>query len=281
MTDIVAGEPIEIVPSLKASNPLWLEATEQLLVCVNQSGVAVVQRVAGKWQTDNLTGTNGIVCLGLEGVRIVIGLQNRVEVGTLEAQTQRLLGGRQRITIRRTEKTGEWVDAPSSRADLNNIQIDTVCPARGGSTFFTDPRSASAGGGLYVFREDGESKRIYVGESLRGIVYIDDTIYVSDLKNLAIIQLRVDDEFGTEVVSSIAMPKFAGQGPDGLALDGLGNLYGACKEGVIVFDEARKPVGMIPIRNASGCVFGGTDKKELFVTARDAIYLVPMVVQGR
>jgi gluconolactonase len=81
--------------------------------------------------------------------------------------------------------------------------------------------------------------------------------------------------------------------PDGITADEKGDVYVASwAEGAVhVFDKAGKPLGKITVKsanpadgrggNASNCVFGGPDRKTLYITGNGGCYKVPLLVAGR
>lgn len=74
---------------------------------------------------------------------------------------------------------------------------------------------------------------------------------------------------------------FVSQGSDGMTLDDQGNLY-LTGNGVTVYDPAGQKIAHIPVPEkwTSNLCFGGRDKKELFITASEAIYILRMRVRG-
>ncbi len=74
---------------------------------------------------------------------------------------------------------------------------------------------------------------------------------------------------------------FANLGSDGMTLDTEGNLYLTGK-GVSVFSSAGEKIAHIPINESwtANVVFGGRDRKTLFITARDSFYALRMRVRG-
>ncbi|WP_442846810.1 SMP-30/gluconolactonase/LRE family protein [Leeuwenhoekiella sp. H156] len=74
---------------------------------------------------------------------------------------------------------------------------------------------------------------------------------------------------------------FTDQGSDGMTLDSKGNVYLTGK-GVTIYDPKGTQVEHIPIPKdwTANVTFGGTDRKSLFITAQQAVYLLEMNVQG-
>ena len=74
---------------------------------------------------------------------------------------------------------------------------------------------------------------------------------------------------------------FAGMGSDGITLDQRGDLY-LTGDGVTVFDPSGEKIAHIPVpaRWTANLCFGGKDKKDLFITASESIFILPMRVKG-
>ena len=74
----------------------------------------------------------------------------------------------------------------------------------------------------------------------------------------------------------------AEQGSDGMTLDDEGNLY-LTGDGVLVFDQAGRPIDQIPVSNekwTANVSFGGKDRHTLFITASTGLYAIRMRVKG-
>jgi gluconolactonase len=73
--------------------------------------------------------------------------------------------------------------------------------------------------------------------------------------------------------------------PDGMTLDGHGNLYIACGgKGVLVYSSDGRKIGAIGeaqgVPSASNCCFGGPDFRTLFITSRDKFLGIETQVRG-
>ncbi|MCI0683426.1 MAG: SMP-30/gluconolactonase/LRE family protein [Gemmataceae bacterium] len=77
----------------------------------------------------------------------------------------------------------------------------------------------------------------------------------------------------------------ADRGIDGMCVDVQGNIYGAAGRGktagVVIFTPAGKKIGFIPTPDApTNCVFGGQDRKMLYVTAGRSLYRIRLNAEG-
>ena len=69
--------------------------------------------------------------------------------------------------------------------------------------------------------------------------------------------------------------------PDGFAVDDQGYLYLTTGAGVDVYDPQGNLFGNIPVpKQPANCTFGGTDRRTLYITAREDVYKVTLNVAG-
>jgi sugar lactone lactonase YvrE len=74
---------------------------------------------------------------------------------------------------------------------------------------------------------------------------------------------------------------FAERGGEGLAVDKQGNVYIAAGQ-VFVFDRSGQQIGTIKVpERPSQLLFGGPDRKTLFIAARSSLYAVQTRYPGR
>jgi gluconolactonase len=70
-------------------------------------------------------------------------------------------------------------------------------------------------------------------------------------------------------------------GSDGMTLDEKGNIYLTTGKGVLIFNAKGDMIARIKVpHEPSNICFSGKDKNVLFITARKAIYTLPMKVKG-
>lgn len=74
---------------------------------------------------------------------------------------------------------------------------------------------------------------------------------------------------------------FCLQGSDGMTLDERGNVY-LTGDGVTVYDREGKKIAHIPVPEkwTANLCFGGKDRKTLFITASEGVYVLKMQVKG-
>jgi gluconolactonase len=167
----------------------------------------------------------------------------------------------------------------------NDLWID----ARGG-IYFTDPyyqrpywartRSELDGEKVYYLRR-GARQPVAVVADLRkpnGIVGTPDgkTLYVSDLGDGKTYAYSIGAGGRLEDRRLFCM-----QGSDGMTLDERGNVY-LTGDGVTVYDPAGRKIAHIPVPEkwTANLCFGGKDRKTLFITASEGVYVLRMRVRG-
>ena len=67
----------------------------------------------------------------------------------------------------------------------------------------------------------------------------------------------------------------ANENGDGIKCDRNGNIYLCAQEGIVIINDDGKRLGILKLPAVpANCCFGGTDAKDLFITARENIYLI-------
>jgi hypothetical protein len=99
----------------------------------------------------------------------------------------------------------------------------------------------------------------------------------------------VADEFGQKTWrftvkpdGSLSDPQlFAEEGEAGLAADSQGNVYVAAGQ-IFVYDSTGRPIDCLDVpERPNALVFGGRDRRTLFVAARSSLYAVRLKFAGR
>jgi len=161
---------------------------------------------------------------------------------------------------------------------------------RKGGIYFTDPyyqrpywtRTKPDIDGMKVYYlPKGKDQAILVADSLvrpNGIVGTPDGkwLYVADIQDRKTYKYRINKD-----ATLTDRQLFAEMGSDGITLDEKGNLYLTGK-GVTVFNPSGEKIAYIPVgtKSTSNLCFGGKGKKELFITAVESVYVLPMRVKG-
>jgi len=169
---------------------------------------------------------------------------------------------------------------------------DLILDSKGG-IYFTDPgpRPVVAGRIVYVY---------YLAPGAKVPIIIDDKIarpngitLTTDRKTLLVDDTVGETIFAYDIQSDGTVknrrpfaklhdiPSGENSGGDGMALDRDNRLYVASLTGVQIFDKTGRYLGTIPVsRQPSNVAFSGSDKKTLFITAREGLYKLRMLASG-
>jgi gluconolactonase len=202
-------------------------------------------------------------------------------------------GGLQRVARLRSGADGKGIVAAVLAAQFegkpfnrpNDLALDNA-----GGVYFTDPNYRQAPPeqpvqGVYYVNRAGQVTRV-VDDLPRpnGILVSQDgkRLYVANIERRQIMQydIAAPGRLSGANVLFTGDEQLDGNGPDGMALDAQGNLYGSYKTVVVVTADGAL-VGRINVpEKPANCKFGGADNKTLYITARTSLYKAPMKVAG-
>jgi gluconolactonase len=167
----------------------------------------------------------------------------------------------------------------------NDLWIDNK-----GGIYITDPyyqrpywqrQAPEISGEKVYYLPKGKQELIPVADDLlkpNGIVGTPDGqyLYVADIQANKTYKYRINPD-GTLSDKQL----FTKQGSDGMTLDDRGNVY-LCGNGVTVYNPKGEKILHIPIpaKWTGNICFGGKGKSMLFITASEAIYVLPTLVKG-
>lgn len=159
-----------------------------------------------------------------------------------------------------------------------------------GSAFFTDPfyrrswwnhtEKPQEKQCVYYLAPDHKTVKLIAGDLKQpnGIIGTPDgkTLYVADIGDNKTWVYRINTD-GTLSEKKL----FCELGSDGMTIDKKGNIYITGK-GVTVFDKTGKRLGNISVSEnwTANVCFGGSDRKELFITASKGLYRIRTRVRG-
>jgi gluconolactonase len=70
--------------------------------------------------------------------------------------------------------------------------------------------------------------------------------------------------------------------PDGMKIDGAGNIFATGPGGVLILSPQGKHVGTIELPEIpANCAWGDADGKTLYITARTSVYRVKLAATGK
>jgi gluconolactonase len=169
---------------------------------------------------------------------------------------------------------------------------DLILDSKGG-IYFTDPgpRPVVPGRIVYVYYLRAGSKQPIVLDDTvtrpNGIILTTDerTLLVDDTVGDTVFAYDVQVNGTVRNKRSFAIlqgiPAGQDSGADGMAIDRDNRLYVTTATGVQVFDRNGRYLGTIPVpRQPSNVAFSDTDRRSLYITAREGLYRLRMLSQG-
>jgi gluconolactonase len=133
---------------------------------------------------------------------------------------------------------------------------------------------------VYYLPRGSKSAQLAAGSFNRpnGIVGTPDGkyLYIADIGAGKIFRYTIANE-GTLIDKQLLINR----GADGMTLDNKGNIYLTGSDGVYIYDKKGQYIATIEVpKGASNVCFSGKEKNTLFITAKNAIYTIPMTVKG-
>jgi gluconolactonase len=184
-----------------------------------------------------------------------------------------------KVTVLVDQLNGQHLNGP------NDVWVDPK-----GGLFFTDPyyqrdywtRTAPEMPGQYVYYlAPGQRQPVAVEKELQkpnGLIGTHDgrLLYVADIGGNKTYRYQLGAG-GALTDKQLFVP----QGSDGMTIDERGNIYLTGK-GVTVYSPAGQQLAHIDVPGewTANVCFGGKDRKTLFITASEAVYVLPMRVKG-
>lgn len=159
-----------------------------------------------------------------------------------------------------------------------------------GDIYFTDPyykrdywtRTARdlSSNDVYYLPKGAKQPRLVANGMIRpnGIVGTADGkyLYIADIGAGKTYQYAIENN-GDLAGKQLLME----YGSDGMTLDEKGNIYLTARNGILIFNAKGQLIARIKVPHGpSNICFSGKDKNVLFITAREAIYTLPMKVKG-
>jgi gluconolactonase len=169
---------------------------------------------------------------------------------------------------------------------------DLILDSKGG-VYFTDPgpRPVVPGRKVFVYYlPAGARQPILLDDEIarpNGIIITTDgrTLLVDDTVGDTVfawdIQLDGSVRNKRPFAKLVGIPAGQDSGADGMAVDRENRLYVTTATGVQIFDKNGRYLGTIPVpRQPSNVAFSDTDKRSLYITARQGLYRLRMLSQG-
>ncbi len=159
-----------------------------------------------------------------------------------------------------------------------------------GSIYFTDPLykrpywkheiPADNPRGVYRVSPEGKIEKVADGfKQPNGIIgdTENETVYVADIGGKKIFRFDIDED-GKLVNRKL----FCESGSDGMTIDEKRNVYLTNSKGVTVFNPDGELIETIPVPRGwtANVTFAGPKRSQLFITAGNSVFTIPMAVRG-
>lgn len=191
-------------------------------------------------------------------------------------------GGNRQVTAMNKQGEIEVIASECNGKKLNSP--NDLWPDKVGGVYFTDPRYGDMEGleqpGFHVYYIDTKGR---VNRILTDLVKPNGIIGTSDNKYLYVADPGDNKTYRYAIKRPGKLgPRevFCESGSDGMTLDEQGNLY-LTSGGVKVYSPKGDYLGEIETSESpANVVFGGADRKTLYITARSSFYSLRMAVAG-
>lgn len=183
-------------------------------------------------------------------------------------------------TVLVTDYEGKLFNGPNDLWIAPNGSMYLTDPIYKRDYWTRDPEIQVGGEHLYYVSPD-HSK---ITKADEGLVKPNGIVGTPDGKKLYVADIGDDKTYVYDIGEDGSLKNrklFAPMGSDGMTIDNQGNIY-LTGPGVTVFNKEGEQIAHIPIdeRHTANVVFGGKDRKTLFITAMDSVYGLKMKVKG-
>jgi gluconolactonase len=193
-----------------------------------------------------------------------------------------------RLTVLADRYDGKRLNSPNDLVYKSDGAVYFTDPPFGLPQFYDDPRKELPYSGVY--RSSGGKVTLLTRElkGPNGIAFSPDEkyLYVGNWDPAAKVVLRFpvrrDGSLDASTVFTDLTQEIPGEEAlDGIKIDKLGNLYLAAPDGLRIYSSEGKHLGTViaprPIHNFA---WGGDDGRTLYLTARDRLYRIALLVEG-
>lgn len=212
--------------------------------------------------------------------RLTINEHGRHRVARLDADGK--------VTVLAESYRGKRLNSPNDLVYASNGTLYFTDPPFGLPKFYDDPRKELPFSGVYRLRGGKLSLESKALRGPNGIALSPDErfLYVGNWDPQAKLVLRhavrADGSLGTpETFIDLTRAIPGDEALDGLKVDRGGNVYLSAPGGVWIFASDGRHLGTIrapkPVHNFA---WGGEDGSMLYLTARDTLYRIPLLVEG-
>ena len=182
---------------------------------------------------------------------------------------------------------GKRLNSPNDVVFKSNGDMYFTDPPFGLPKAFDDPERELEFCGVYRLRKDG-TLTLLTKElgAPNGIAFSPDEkkLYLSDYKRAAWLAYDVKEDGtipnGRTFFEATEFKKHRPGSPDGMKVDGRGNIFGGGPGGIYVFSPEGKHLGTFDFGVPTGNCNWGEDGSTLFITSNTAIYRIRLNTKG-
>jgi gluconolactonase len=192
------------------------------------------------------------------------------------------------VTVLADRYEGKRLNSPNDLVYRSDGAVYFTDPPFGLPRFYDDPRKELAFSGVFRARNVNVALLAKDLRGPNGLAFTPDEkfLYVSNWDPNAKVVLRYpvlrDGSLGTPMTFADLTTEVPGEEAlDGVKVDAGGNVYLAAPDGLRIYAADGRHLGTVkaprPIHNLA---FGGADGHTLYLTARDRLYRLPLLVGG-
>jgi gluconolactonase len=183
---------------------------------------------------------------------------------------------------------GKRLNSPNDLAYRSDGAVYFTDPPFGLPRFDADPRKELAFSGVYRAKNGKLTLLTRELKGPNGIAFSPDErfLYVGnwDPQNKVVLRfpVRRDGTLGKSTVFADLTREVPGEEAlDGIKVDKLGNVYLSAPDGLRIYSPPGKHLGtVIAPRSIHNFAWGGADGRTLYLTARDRLYRIALLVEG-
>ena len=192
------------------------------------------------------------------------------------------------LTVLADRYDGKRPNSPNDLVYKSDGAVYFTDPPFGLPKFYDDPRKELPYSGVYRSRGGKVTLLTRELKGPNGIAFSPDEkyLYVGNWDPAAKVVLRFpvkrDGTLGASSVFADLTQEVPGdEALDGIKVDKLGNLYLSAPDGLRIYSSAGKHLGtLIAPRPVHNFAWGGDDGRTLYLTARDRLYRIALLVEG-
>jgi gluconolactonase len=191
-----------------------------------------------------------------------------------------------RLTVLAERYAGKRLNSPNDLVYKSDGSLYFTDPPHGLIREDDDPQKELDFNGIFRVADDTLQLVNKAMARPNGLALSPDEkyLYIANADPRRKIWMRYDvqpDGSLTNPIVLLDLTGVSGQSPDGMKVDREGNLYCTGPGGLWIVAPSGTVLGLIRMqREPSNCAWGGADRRTLYMTARDEVYRMPLLIPG-